>query len=245
MSHLVDHLTSGLSVAEVPPSGVREQRYGGVDEDTQFTPPAAGPKPARVELDALAAVGIDRNTYGHAFNAATRAVEPGTVLLSDRERIVRAALLEAAPRLQAGPKPAAATVRLVDLEAALRSAHHCPASVPSCICETDEWDDDFRGTRDAVVAFLRGAGVGVDERRGDAWDTQPTPQPQPSLVDAWLEDRELCGHCDAQLPMPCTCPPAGEGPVTDPWEPDRCAYCGRRDCANACLAARESAVGPA
>jgi hypothetical protein len=58
------------------------------------------PTPARVELDQLAAAGVDRDTYAHAFNAATRATAPGHVLLSDRERIVRAALLEAAPRLR-------------------------------------------------------------------------------------------------------------------------------------------------
>jgi hypothetical protein len=145
MPHLIDELSQSLPPAVQ--AGVRESRYGGVDEDTQFTPPAPCP-----------------------CGSSSRHHDQQVVMV-EAALATSSALTVPGP---AGPKPAAATVRQVDLEAALRSAHHCPPDGRPCVCETDEWDTDLRRTRDAVTAFLRRSGVGVDERTGDAWDAAPT-----------------------------------------------------------------------
>lgn len=160
---LLDDTSTPPSVAmRLTPA--RTWRYGGVEEDTQFAPPAAGP------------LG-DGRSMSDLFNEAHERLHP------NMPPALKAAL-------QAGPKPAAATVRLAELEAALRSAHHCPPDGP-CVCETEEWEQDLRQSRDAVVAFLRGAGVGVEERAGDAWDAVPG-----ALKGAYAADlgRDLAGE---------------------------------------------------
>lgn len=142
MPHLIDELSQALPPV---PTGVRESRYGGADEDTQHTPPAACPC----------------GSHGHH---AEQVVTVGPALATS------ASLTLPVVPPQAGPKPAVKRADLHDVVlSALAHTATCPGT-RDCECDVDP-DVVENTARDVVtnlVGVLRTAGVRVEEPVGYA-----------------------------------------------------------------------------
>lgn len=140
MPHLIDELSQSLPPV---PAGVRESRYGGADEDTQF-----------VTTPGEAAPGVHLAPAADLHTALPRRPIPS----------------------QAGPKPCVKRADLHDVVlSALAHLAGCTGQ-DGCTCDVDP-DLVENTTRDVVtnlVGVLRTAGVGVEERVGDAWDVAPS-----------------------------------------------------------------------